>query len=286
MDSAVRATGYSGDLASFVVMLRTDPRFFMKDSASLVRAYREIAQRIDPQLSRLFARLPRLPYEIAPVPSYAAPSQPTAYYESGSPDAHRPGVLYVNTYRLDTRPTWEMEALAAHELVPGHHLEVALAQELKALPEFRRYGGYTAFTEGWALYAERLGGDLGLYRDPYSRFGQLSYEMWRALRLVLDTGIHEMGWSREQAIAYFRANSAKSDQEIAAEVDRYVVMPGQALAYKSGELEIVALRAEAERKLGNRFDVRAFHDAVLSQGALPLDVLDARVHQWIARQGE
>jgi uncharacterized protein (DUF885 family) len=286
MDSAMRATGYTGDFTSFVTMLRTDARFFMKDSASRVRAYREIAQRIEPQLPRLFKRLPRLSYEIATVPSYAAPSQPTAYYESGSPEAHRPGILFVNTYRLDARPTWEMEALTAHELLPGHHLQIALSQELEGVPEFRRYGGYTAYTEGWALYAERLGGDLGLYRDPYSRFGQLSYEMWRALRLVLDTGIHEMGWSREQAIAYFRANSAKSDQEIAAEVDRYVVMPGQALAYKSGELEIVALRAEAERKLGNRFDIRAFHDAVLSQGALPLDVLDTRVHQWIAKQGE
>ncbi len=284
MDSARRAAGYTGDLSSFVAMLRSDPRFFMKDSTSLVRAYREIAQRIEPQLPRLFERLPRLPYEIATVPAYAAPSQPTAYYEAGSPDAHRPGVFYVNTYRLDTRPTWEMEALTAHELLPGHHLQIALSQELEGLPEFRRYGGYTAFTEGWALYAERLGDDLGLYRDPYSRFGQLSYEMWRAIRLVLDTGIHEMGWSREQAIAYFRANSAKSDQEIAAEVDRYVVMPGQALSYKSGELAILALRTEAERKLGTRFDVRAFHDAVLSQGALPLDVLDARVHEWIARQ--
>ncbi|HEX7979378.1 MAG TPA: DUF885 domain-containing protein [Gemmatimonadaceae bacterium] len=284
MDSAMRAAGYTGDLSSFVAMLRTDSRFFMKDSASLVRSYREIAQRIDPQLPKLFRRTPRLPYEIATVPSYAAPSQPTAYYESGSPDAHRPGILYVNTYRLDARPTWEMEALAAHELVPGHHLEVALSQELEALPEFRRYGGYTAFTEGWALYAERLGGDLGLYRDPYSRFGQLSYEMWRAIRLVLDTGIHDMGWSREQAIAYFRANSAKSDQEIAAEVDRYVVMPGQALAYKSGELAITSLRAEAERALGPRFDVRDFHAAVLSQGAIPLDVLEARMHRWISEQ--
>jgi len=284
MDSAMHAAGHNGGFASFVAMVRTDPRFFVHDSASLVRGYREIAQRIEPQLARLFTRMPRLPYEIATVPAYAARSQPTAYYESGSPDAHRPGVFYVNTYRLDTRPTWEMEALAAHELLPGHHLQVALSQELAGLPEFRRYGGYTAFTEGWALYAERLGGDLGLYRDPYSRFGQLSYEMWRAIRLVLDTGIHDLGWSREQAITYFRANSAKSDQEIAAEVDRYVVMPGQALAYKSGELEIVALRTEAEQKLGKRFDVRAFHDAVLSQGALPLDVLETRVHQWIARQ--
>ena len=182
--------------------------------------------------------MPRLTYDIATVPSYAAPSQPTAYYESGSPDAHRPGVYYVNTYRLDARPTWEMEALTAHEAPPRSSSAGRAVAGARGLPEFRRYGGYTAFTEGWALYAERLGGDLGLYRDPYSQFGQLSYEMWRAIRLVLDTGIHEMGWSREQAIAYFRANSAKSDQEIASEVDRYVVMPGQALAYKSGELAI------------------------------------------------
>jgi uncharacterized protein (DUF885 family) len=171
-------------------------------------------------------------------------------------------------------------------VVPGHHLQIALSQELAGLPEFRRYGGYTAFTEGWALYAERLGGDLGLYRDPYSRFGQLSYEMWRAIRLVLDTGIHDLGWSREQAIEYFRANSVKSDQEIASEVDRYIVMPGQALAYKSGELAIVALRADAERELGPRFEIRAFHDAVLSQGAIPLDILDARVRRWISEQRE
>ena len=286
MDSAMRMTGHTGDFASFVAMLRSDPRFFTRDSASLVRRYRDIAARIEPELPRLFGKLPRLPFEVEAVPSFAAPSQPTAYYESGSPDAGRPGVFYVNTYRLDSRPTWEMEALTAHEVVPGHHLQIALSQELAGLPEFRRYGGYTAFTEGWALYAERLGGDLGLYRDPYSRFGQLSYEMWRAIRLVLDTGIHDLGWSREQAIEYFRANSVKTDQEIASEVDRYIVMPGQALAYKSGELAIVALRADAERELGPRFEVRAFHDAVLSQGAIPLDILDARVRRWISEQKE
>jgi len=286
MDSAMRMTGHTGDFASFVVMLRSDPRFFTRDSASLVQRYRGIAARIEPELPRLFSKLPRLPFEVTAVPSFAAPSQPTAYYESGSPDAGRPGVFYVNTYRLDSRPTWEMEALTAHEVVPGHHLQIALSQELADLPEFRRYGGYTAFTEGWALYAERLGRDLGLYRDPYSRFGQLSYEMWRAIRLVLDTGIHDQGWSREQAIEYFRANSVKTDQEIASEVDRYIVMPGQALAYKSGELAIVALRADAERELGPRFELRAFHDAVLSQGAIPLDILGVRVRRWISEQKE
>jgi uncharacterized protein (DUF885 family) len=282
MDSAMRATGYTGDFQSFIVMLRTDPRFFMKDSASLVRAYRDIAKRIDPELARLFGRLPRLTYGVTTVPSYSAPSQTTAYYMPGSPDAHRPGMYYVNTYKLDARPVWEMEALTAHEAVPGHHLQIALSQELQDLPEFRRYAGYTAFVEGWALYAESLGPELGLYRDPYSKFGQLTYEMWRALRLVLDTGIHDMGWSREQAIAYFRANSAKTEQDITNEVDRYIVTPAQALAYKSGELAIRALRARAERELGADFDIRAFHDEILSQGALPLDILEARMGEWIA----
>jgi uncharacterized protein (DUF885 family) len=284
MDSAMRSTGYTGDFQSFIVMLRTDPRFFMKDSASLVRAYRDIAKRIDPELARLFGRLPRLPYGITTVPSYSAPSQTTAYYMPGSPDAHRPGMYFVNTYKLDARPIWEMEALTAHEAVPGHHLQIALSQELQDLPEFRRYAGYTAFVEGWALYAESLGPELGLYRDPYSKFGQLTYEMWRALRLVLDTGIHDMGWSREQAIAYFRANSAKTEQDITNEVDRYIVTPAQALAYKSGELSIRALRARAERELGADFDIRAFHDEILSQGALPLDILEARMGEWIARR--
>jgi len=280
MDSAIRASGYTGDFTSFVTMLRTDDRFFMKDSASLVRAYRDIAKRIDPELPRLFGRLPRLPYGVATIPAYAAPSQTTAYYMSGSPDAHRPGMYFVNTYKLDSRPTWEMEALTAHEAVPGHHLQIALSQEMHDLPEFRRYAGYTAFTEGWGLYAESLGSELGLYRDPYSKFGQLSYEMWRAIRLVLDTGIHDQGWTREQAIEYFEANSAKTKQDITSEVDRYIVMPGQALAYKSGELAIRAMRQRAEREQGARFDIRAFHDELLSQGALPLDILEKRMTQW------
>ena len=283
MDSTIRASGYAGDFKSFVTMLRTDARFFMKDSASLVRAYRDIAKRIDPELSRLFGRLPRLTYGVATIPAYAAPSQTTAYYMSGSPDAHRPGMYFVNTYKLDARPIWEMEALTAHEAVPGHHLQIALSQEMNDLPAFRRYTGYTAFTEGWGLYAESLGSELGLYRDPYSKFGQLTYEMWRAIRLVLDTGIHELGWTREQAIEYFEANSAKTKQDITSEVDRYIVMPGQALAYKSGELAMRAMRARAEHQQGERFDIRAFHDELLSQGALPLDILDRRMEEWTTR---
>jgi uncharacterized protein (DUF885 family) len=283
MEGAIRETGYRGDFASFVVMLHTDPRFSLPDSASLVRRYREIVARIEPGLPRLFGRLPHLPLVVEAVPSHVAASQPTAYYVSGSPDAHRPGIFYVNTSRLDARPTWEMEALTAHEAVPGHHLQISLSQELTGLPEFRRYGGYTAFTEGWALYAERLGYELGLYRDPYSRFGQLSYEMWRAIRLVLDTGIHDEGWSREQAIAYFVANSAKSRSEIESEVDRYLANPAQALTYETGALTIRALRADAERRLGSKFDIRAFHDRLLGAGAIPMDVLEARMREWTAK---
>ncbi|HJP85206.1 MAG TPA: DUF885 domain-containing protein [Gemmatimonadaceae bacterium] len=281
MDSLIAATGFTGGFPAFVNMLRTDPKFFYTDSATLVRAYRDVVKRIDPELPKLFGRLPRLTYGVSTIPSYTAPSQTTAYYQSGSVASHRAGQFMVNTYKLDARPIWEMEVLSAHESVPGHHLQIALAQELEGIPNFRRYGGYTAFVEGWGLYAESLGPELGLYKDPYSKFGQLTYEMWRAIRLVIDTGIHSLGWTREQAIDYFKANSAKTEQDIVQEVDRYIVMPAQALAYKSGELEIKALRAYAQQKLGARFDVRAFHDQVLSQGALPLDVLDSRVKAWV-----
>jgi uncharacterized protein (DUF885 family) len=222
---------------------------------------------------------------VATVPAYAAPSQTTAYYMGGSLEAGRPGLYYVNTYALNTRPKWEMEALTLHESVPGHHLQIALAQELSGVPAFRRFGGYTAFVEGWGLYAESLGPELGLYRDPYSKFGQLTYEMWRAIRLVLDTGIHSKGWTREQAIEYFKANSAKSENDITVEVDRYIVWPGQALAYKSGELALQELRRYAQRALGQHFDIRAFHDEVLGQGALPLDVLSGRMHAWVGKSG-
>ncbi len=281
MDSLIRSTGFTGDFAAFTHMLRTDPKFFYTDSATLVRAYRDITKRIDPELPKLFGRLPRLPYGVSTIPSYSAPSQTTAYYQGGSPEAHRAGQYFVNTYKLDTRPIWEMEVLTSHEAVPGHHLQIAISQELEGIPEFRRYGGYTAFVEGWALYSESLGPELGLEKDPYSKFGQLTYEMWRAIRLVIDTGIHSMGWSRQQAIDYFKANNAKTENDITVEVDRYIVWPGQALAYKSGELEIKALREYAEQELGSRFDIRAFHDQILGQGALPLDVLDTRIRAWV-----
>ena len=281
MDSLIAATAFTGGFNAFVTMLRTDPKFFYTDSASLVRAYRDVVKRIDPELPKLFGRLPRLTYGVSTIPSYSAPSQTTAYYQPGSVASGRAGQFMVNTFKLDARPIWEMEVLSAHESVPGHHLQIALAQEVEGIPYFRRYGGYTAFVEGWGLYSESLGPELGLYKDPYSKFGQLTYEMWRAIRLVIDTGIHSLGWTRQQAIDYFKANSAKTEQDIVQEVDRYIVMPAQALAYKSGELEIKALRKYAEQKLGPRFDIRTFHDQVLSQGALPLDVLDTRIRAWV-----
>jgi uncharacterized protein (DUF885 family) len=282
MDSVIAASGFKGSFAEFVQFLRTDPRFYWTTADDLIHASRELMKRIDPELTRLFGALPRLPYGVSPIPSYSERSQTTAYYQPGSPLAHRAGTYFVNTYNLPARPKWEMEALSLHEAVPGHHLQIALAQELEGVPEFRRFGGYTAFVEGWGLYSESLGEELGLYADPYSRFGQLTYEMWRAIRLVIDTGIHTMGWTREQAIDYFKANAAKTEHDITVEVDRYIVWPGQALAYKIGELKIKELRAYSARTLGDRFDVRAFHDQVLGAGAVPLDVLDARIHAWVA----
>ena len=282
MDSVIVASGFKGSFAEFVQFLRTDPRFYWTSADDLIHASRELMKRIDPELTRLFGTLPRLPYGVSPIPSYSERSQTTAYYQPGSPLAHRAGTYFVNTYNLPARPKWEMEALSLHEAVPGHHLQIALAQELEGVPEFRRFGGYTAFVEGWGLYSESLGEELGLYADPYSKFGQLTYEMWRAIRLVIDTGIHTMGWTREQAIDYFKANTAKTEHDITVEVDRYIVWPGQALAYKIGELKIKELRAFAARTLGDRFDVRAFHDQVLGAGAVPLDVLDARIHAWVA----
>jgi len=282
MDSVIAASGFKGTFAEFVQFLRTDPRFYWTTPEDLIRGSRELMKRIDPELTRLFGTLPRLPYGVSPIPSYSERSQTTAYYQPGSPLSHRAGTYFVNTYNLPARPKWEMEALSLHEAVPGHHLQIALAQELEGVPEFRRFGGYTAFVEGWGLYSESLGGELGLYTDPYSKFGQLTYEMWRAIRLVIDTGIHTMGWTREQAIDYFKANAAKTEHDITVEVDRYIVWPGQALAYKIGELKIKELRAYAATTLGSRFDVRAFHDQVLGAGAVPLDVLDARIHAWVA----
>ncbi|HVZ39979.1 MAG TPA: DUF885 domain-containing protein [Candidatus Kapabacteria bacterium] len=281
MDKVIASTGFKGDFAAFTNYLRTDPMFFYTDSASLLQGYRDICKRADPELIRLFGKLPRLPYGVIAVPAYAEKSQTTAYYNPGSPEAGRPGYFYANTYDLKSRPKWEMEALALHEAVPGHHLQISLAKEMEEVPQFRKNGDYTSFVEGWGLYSESLGEEMGFYRDPYSKFGQLTYEMWRAIRLVLDPGIHVKGWTRQQAIDFFRENSGKAEHDIEVEVDRYIAWPGQATAYKVGELKIKELRHYAEEQLGDKFDIRAFHDHVLGEGAIPLDLLEQRIHAWV-----
>ena len=284
MVRVIQSAGFKGNFHEFTEFLRTDQQFYFDKPEDLLNAYRVIAKKIDPELAHEFGKLPRLPYGVTPIPDFKAPSQTTAYYQPGSPEAGRPGYYFVNTYNLHARPKWEMEALSLHESVPGHHLQISLAQEQENVPEFRKHIGYSAFVEGWALYSESLGYDLGLYKDPYSKFGQLTYEMWRAVRLVVDTGMHSMGWTRQQSIDFFRENTGKTDQDITVEVDRYIVWPGQALAYKLGQMKIQELRARAEKELGTRFDVRAFHDAVLVQGAEPLNFLDAQLGAWIAAQ--
>lgn len=284
MERVKEQTGFKGTLEEFFAFLRTDPRFFFTNKEDLLTGYRDIVKRVDPQLMKLFRTLPRTTYGVLPVPAYSEKSQTTAYYYPGSPEAGRPGYFYANTYALDTRPKWEMEPLSLHEAVPGHHLQISIAQELGDLPEFRRHAGYTAFVEGWALYAESLGEEMGFYTDPYARFGQLTYEMWRAVRLVVDTGMHSMGWSRQQAIDFFKANAGKTEHDIVVEIDRYIVWPGQALAYKIGELKIKELRAYATKELGAKFDVREFHDEVLKNGAVPLSVLEEQIRGWVAER--
>lgn len=284
MQKIIRQVEFEGSFDDFLAHLRTDPKFYYKDPNELLTAYREVCMRINPQLVHQFKRLPRIPYGIEPIPAHLAPDTTTAYYRQPSADGMRAGTYFVNLYRPEVRPKYEIEVLSVHEAVPGHHLQIALAQEIEGLPLFRRYGGYTAFIEGWALYSESLGGDLGLYKDPYSKFGQLTYEMWRAVRLVVDTGMHAFKWSRQDAIDFFTANTAKTPLDIENEVDRYISWPGQALAYKIGELKIQELRRRAEAELGDAFDVREFHATILGQGAVTLDVLDQIVNDWIARE--
>jgi uncharacterized protein (DUF885 family) len=275
---------FDGDFQAFLTFLRTDPQFYFDDPDALYEAYLATCKRIDPELVKLFGKLPRMPYGVKPIPAATAPDTTTAYYSRPAADGSRAGTYWVNLYMPEVRPKYEIEVLSVHEAMPGHHLQLALQQELGNMPNFRRFSGFTAFVEGWGLYSESLGYDLGLYKDPYSRFGALTYEMWRAVRLVVDTGLHYKGWTRQQAIDFFKDNAAKTEHDIVNEIDRYIGNPGQALAYKIGQLKILSLRETAETRLGDDFDVRAFHDELLGAGALPLDLLEQRMDSWIASQ--
>ena len=283
MQQVIADTGFEGSFADFIQFLRTDPQFYPKTPDELMRYAAFLAKKSDAQLPKLFKTLPRTPYGVVPVPAEIAPKYTTGRYSGPSRD-DQAGFYWVNTYRLDRRPLYEMEALTLHEAVPGHHLQVALAREQKALPDYRRSFYTSAFGEGWGLYSEYLGLEMGFYQDPYSNFGRLTYEMWRAARLVVDTGMHSMGWSRQQAIDFLGSNTALSMHNVTTEIDRYISWPAQALSYKLGEITIKRLRAEAEQALGERFNIREFHDVVLGNGSLPLAVLEQQVQRYIAAE--
>ncbi len=284
MEAIIEEVGFDGGFTAFTDFLRHDSRFYARSPADLMEKAAMLSKRLDAILPRYFGRLPRLPYGLSPVPASIAPGYTTGRYAQGDPEAGRSGTYLVNTYRLDQRPLYELPALTAHEAVPGHHLQIALSQEMRSQPRFRRDYYATAFGEGWGLYAEKLAGEAGIYETPYERFGALSYEMWRACRLVADTGLHWYGWSRTQAEMCFIENTALSAHNIKTEVTRYIGWPGQASAYKIGELKILALRKEAETALGEAFDIRSFHDHLLAEGSMPLSVLDARMRAWIEAQ--
>jgi len=286
MREIARSVGFNGTVQQFIETMRNDPAQHNTSAEEMMRRHREILTRSDANLHKLFGRLPETPYDLKRIEAFRAPGAPAAYYYNAPEDGSRPAYFYVNVYKPETRPIYTMEALAYHEAMPGHHLQIALVQERDDLPAFRRFENITAFVEGWGLYSELLGYDLGGYQDPYARFGQLTYDTWRSARLVVDTGMHYFGWTRQRAIDFMKENTGLSEQNIISEVDRYIAWPGQALAYKIGQLEILRLRDEAKQRLGDKFDVRAFHDHLLAEGSLPLDMLRKRMLAWMESQAD
>jgi uncharacterized protein (DUF885 family) len=286
MNKVREQVGFEGDLPAFFEHLKTSDQFYFKTEAEALQAYRDVQQKINPLLPKLFDIFPKADYEVRPVEAFRAESSAGASYQAPTPDGSRPGVFYLNTFNLKAQPNFLVETLSIHEASPGHHFQISIQQEVESLPAFRRFGGYTAYAEGWALYAESLGQELGLFTDPYQWYGRLVDEQLRAMRLVVDTGLHYHGWSRQQAIDYMLANSSMAESDVVAEVERYIVIPGQALAYKVGQRVIRELRQEAEAELGEHFDVRAFHRQVLVDGALPMGVLQTKIREWIAREKE
>jgi uncharacterized protein (DUF885 family) len=284
MAGVMQRVGFKGTLPEFFKYMNSDPRFFFARREDLIAGYVKIKETVAPRLSRLFETLPKADYEVRAVEPFREKSASGGQYQAATEDGSRPGIFYANAYDLRARPKWAMEALSLHEANPGHHFQISIQREQRGLPKFRRFGGYTAYIEGWGLYAESLGPELGMYTDPYQYFGRLEGELWRAIRLVVDTGLHSKGWTREQVLAYMDANSSAAEARRVSEAERYMAIPGQALAYKIGQMKISELRARAEKELGARFDVRKFHTAVLTDGALPLDVLEAKIDRWIASE--
>jgi uncharacterized protein (DUF885 family) len=274
------------DVKALQAAAAKDPKLYPTSKEQLLADYRRVLDQVKPKLPELFGRLPKAPLIVKPVPAYAEKDQAPAYYDHGTPDGSRPGTVFVNTYKFETRPLYSVEVIAYHEGLPGHHLQISIAQELTGLPEFRKNNYYTAYTEGWGLYSERLGKEMGFYKDPYSEYGRLEMDIWRAVRLVVDTGVHSQHWTRQQMVDYFHAHTAIPESDVQAETDRYIAIPSQALGYKIGQLKFLELRAKAQKMMGSRFDIRAFHDQVLDAGALPLDLLEQRVDSWIASAGQ
>jgi uncharacterized protein (DUF885 family) len=284
MRGVMDEVGFDGDLEAFFEFLNTDQHFYYDRAEQLIEGYRDMSGHIESLAPKLFGIMPKTDFEVRAVEPFREKTASGGQYRRGTPDGSRPGVFFANTYDIKARPIWAMESLFLHEAIPGHHFQLSIQQELDDLPRFRRFGGYTAFTEGWGLYAESLGEELGVYTDPYQYFGALNAELWRAIRLVVDTGLHDQGWSRQQVLDYMYSNSAVKESRAVSEAERYMAIPGQALAYKIGQLRIRDLREYAQEKLGARFDVRAFHDEVLSDGALPLNLLEAKIERWVNEQ--